>query len=225
MNIILFGPPGAGKGTQSDTLVKDFNLYKISTGDLLREEIKKKSDLGSKIESTIQSGSFVSDDIINDLIAKIISNKKYFNRLIFDGYPRNLNQALNLNNLLKKYNQNITAVFTLNVSKEILVKRIMGRLICTKCGLIFNKFFNPSRKDNHDCEVKFLKVRSDDNEETLVKRHETYEKETLPILKHYKDYNILHEIDGSLDIIEINKEIRDIMETIETWLYYTYLYK
>ena len=100
MNVIIFGPPGAGKGTQSDFIVKKFNLFKLSTGDLLREEIKKKTPLGLKITSIVNSGSLVSDDIINSLIENIVSNKDYSRKIIFDGYPRNLSQAKNLNNLL-----------------------------------------------------------------------------------------------------------------------------
>ena len=107
MNIILFGPPGAGKGTQSDNLVKDLNLYKISTGNLLREEVKKKSAIGIKIESILDQGKLVLDDIINDLIESILSNKGYSNRLIFDGYPRNFNQVKYLDilikNIIRKY--------------------------------------------------------------------------------------------------------------------------
>ena len=102
MNIILFGPPGAGKGTQSNNLAKDFNLYKISTGDLLREEVKKKSALGIKIKSILDQGVLAPDDIINDFIESILTNKDYFNRLIFDGYPRNFNQAKYLDILIKK---------------------------------------------------------------------------------------------------------------------------
>ena len=101
MNIILFGPPGAGKGTQADNITETFNLYKISTGDLLRDEINKKTNLGERIKSIINKGSFVSDEIINDLIVKILSVQKYYNRLIFDGYPRNLDQAKSLDDLLK----------------------------------------------------------------------------------------------------------------------------
>ena len=103
MNIILFGPPGAGKGTQADNIVKFYNLYKISTGDLLWEEIKIKTNLGIKIKSKIDQGLLVSDDIINDLISKILSQKKYYNATIFDGYPRNLDQAESLDLLIKKY--------------------------------------------------------------------------------------------------------------------------
>ena len=102
MNILLFGLPGSGKGTQGDNLVKEFNLYKVSTGELLREEIEKKTTLGIKIKSIIDKGSLVSDDNTNNLIEKVVLSKKYFNRLIFDGYPRNLNQAKNLDLLLKK---------------------------------------------------------------------------------------------------------------------------
>ena len=139
MNIILFGPPGAGKGTQADNIVKSFNLHKVSTGDLLRDETSRKTKLGSKIKSIIDKGSFVSDEIINDLIEKILSDKKYYNRLVFDGYPRNLDQAKNLDLLLKKYNQKISCVICLNVDKKIVIKRILGRQTCTKCGRIFNE--------------------------------------------------------------------------------------
>ena len=216
MNIILFGPPGAGKGTQSDNLVKDFNLYKISTGDLLREEIKKKSKLGIKIKSLLDQGVLVPDDIINDLIEIILSNKGYFNRLIFDGYPRTFNQVKHLDILIKKYNQKIFCVLNLKANQDVIIKRIIGRQVCSKCGLTFNRFFNPSTKQNHHCDIKFLQKRSDDNEKTARNRFETYTKEALPILNYYKNQNLLYEIDGTTNIHGIYKEIRRIIHSLET---------
>ena len=143
MNIILFGPPGAGKGTQADNVAKKFNLEKISTGDLLRIEIKNNTQLGAKIKSTIDQGKFVSDEIINELILQILNNKKeFFDKLIFDGYPRNINQAKKLNLMLKQSNQKISFVLNLNVKKDIIIKRISGRVVCSNCGLTFNKYFN-----------------------------------------------------------------------------------
>ena len=216
MNIILFGPPGAGKGTQGDTLAKDFDLFKISTGDLLRDEIKKKSTLGNKIKSLMAQGILVSDDIINNLIEKILSNQSYNNRLIFDGYPRNLNQAKNLDNLINKYNQKISSVLSLEVEEKILIQRILGRQICSKCGLIFNEFFKPATKKNHDCDSKFLQKRPDDNEKTIKSRFGTYISETLPVLDHYRDQKLLYEIEGKSDIREIYKEIHRIIQSLET---------
>ena len=215
MNIILFGPPGAGKGTQADNIVKSFNLHRVSSGDLLRDEISKKTNLGSQIKSIIEKGSFVSDKIINDLIEKILSDKNYYNRLVFDGYPRNLQQARNLDYLIEKYNQKITCVISLNVDREIVVKRILGRQTCTKCGLIFNQYFKPSNKKNHSCESKYLVKRSDDNEETILKRYKTYLDKTLPILNHYKSLNLLHEIEGKTGIDQIFDKIRHIIASLE----------
>ena len=215
MNIILFGPPGAGKGTQAENITKTFNLHKISTGDLLRNEILIKSDLGNKIKSIIKKGSFVSDDIINDLISKVLSNKDYYNRLIFDGYPRNLEQAKNLELLVKKNNQKISCVLSLNVNKDSILKRILGRVICTKCGEIFNKYFKPADNKKHLCDSKFLEKRSDDNEKTVVKRYQTYLDKTLPILDFYKDLNLLYEIDGEAEIDDISVKISGIIASLE----------
>ena len=212
----MFGPPGAGKGTQSETLAKDFDLFKVSTGDLLRNEIKKKSLLGKKIKSIIDQGTLVSDKIINSLVENIVSDQKYYNRLIFDGFPRNLNQAKNLDILINKYNQKISSVLNLKVNENIVLKRILGRLICSKCGSIFNKFFNPSTQKNHNCDVKYLLKRSDDKEKTIKNRFKTYIKETLPTLDHYRNQNILYEIEGNGDIREIYKEIKQIIHSLET---------
>ena len=215
MNIILFGPPGAGKGTQANYLVNCYNLYKISTGDLLRKEIENKTSLGIKIQSIISQGSFVSDNIINDLIINILSNNKLNNRLIFDGYPRNLTQAKNLDTFIKDNNLKISCVLSLKVEPDILVKRILGRQICSKCGSIFNVFFSPSNSQNHACDPSFLQKRSDDNEVTVKSRFQTYIKETLPILKYYQNQKLLYEIDGMRDISIIYKEIRGIIQPLE----------
>ena len=215
MNIILFGPPGAGKGTQANNLVKNFNLHKVSTGDLLRNEIETNKDLNSKIKSILEQGILVSDDVVNDLIQKILSNKKYYNRLIFDGYPRNLNQTKKLDLLLKKYNQKISCVLSLNVDKESIIKRISGRQTCTNCGRIFNKYFKVSTNVNHTCDPKFLIKRSDDNEKTIINRFETYLNITLPILNFYKKQNLLHQINGMKQIDQIYEEIQGIITSLE----------
>ena len=216
MNIILFGPPGAGKGTQSNNIVNVFKLRKVSTGDLLRKEIKNNTTLGDKIKFNINQGSLVSDDIITDLIVNILSDKKFYNKIIFDGYPRNLHQAKSLDLLLKKFNQKISCVLSLSVDKKSIVKRILGRETCTNCGLIFNKFFYPAIKKNHTCDPKFLNKRSDDNEKTIIKRYETYLDATLPILNFYKEQNLLHQINGMNDIDQIFGEIRGIIASLET---------
>ena len=127
MNIVLFGPPAAGKGTQSENIAKELNYFKLSTGDLLRNEANKKSSLGIKIKSLIDQGSLVSDDIINDVIENILSNEKYFNRIIFDGYPRNINQAIGLDKMLEKSKKNIDIVIELTVVKNDLFNRIRTR--------------------------------------------------------------------------------------------------
>ena len=218
MNIIIFGPPGAGKGTQSDFIVKNFSLFKLSTGDLLRDEIKKKTLLGLKITSIVNSGSLVSDEIINSLIENIVSNKKYENRIIFDGYPRNLSQAENLNKLLSKYNQKIDIVIKLKVSLDIIKKRITGRLTCSKCSKIFNEFFSPPPNNMICCEDGILQKRDDDNIKVAVKRFETYEESTEPVLDFYKQMNLVKDLDGEMNIDNIQSKISDYLTVIEGWL-------
>ena len=215
MNIIIFGPPGAGKGTQSDFIVKNFNLFKLSTGDLLREEINKKTEIGVKIISIVNQGSLVSDDIINNLIEKIVSNKDYEKKIIFDGYPRNLSQAKNLNKLLLKHKQKIDIVIRLKVSLDVIKKRITGRLICSKCGKTFNKFFSPPPINIECCKNEFLQKREDDNVDVAIKRFETYVESTEPVLNFYKKMNLVKDLNGEMDIDSIQGKIRDYLAVIE----------
>ncbi len=225
MNLIIFGPPGAGKGTQSNKIINDFYLKQVSTGDLLRNEIKTQTDLGKKIESIINNGELVSDDIVNTLIKKIISDPKNFNRIIFDGYPRTISQVYSLENLLKEFNQKISIVFYLHIDKEIVSKRVNGRTVCTRCFKIFNVYFNPANSKNHKCEKKYLEKRSDDNSKTILNRYETYVDKTKSILDYYNGKGLLLEIDGNQKIAEIYDEIKGILENIRDWHYASFLYK
>jgi adenylate kinase len=215
MNLVIFGPPGAGKGTQSKFIVKKYNLFQLSTGELLRKEIINKTQLGSDISSIMNSGNLVSDLVVSDLIEKFIKKKEYKNRLIFDGYPRNKAQAENLNNLLKKYDQKINLVLKLSVSLDIIKKRISGRSVCSICGKIYNEFFNPAPINTDCCASKYLQKRSDDTLEIAISRYKTYEKNIKPVIDFYDETKLLKVVNGETSIGEITNEISELIDGIK----------
>ena len=186
MNIILFGPPGAGKGTQAKHLEKKLNNFQVSTGDMLRDEIKKESEIGKKIINYMNEGKFVDDEIVNSLLKKVIFDPKKKGKLIFDGYPRTLDQAKNLDLWLNGSSQKIDFIFFLNVSKDIIMKRIKKR--------------------------KIIEKRSDDDLDTILRRYETYMETTKPVLDYYSYKTNFNEIDGGLKIAEITAKINDILK-------------
>ena len=212
MNIILFGPPGAGKGTQAQFIVKKHNYFQLSTGDLLRNEIKQKTPLGKSIEKLITNGIFVSDEIVNNLLQQSITNLKFRDRIIFDGYPRNIKQAKNLENILAKFNQNIGHIIFLNVTRDIIEKRIVGRMTCEKCNMTLNEFFNKEEIELHPCGKEFLIKRLDDNHKIVIDRYDTYMNTTKPVLDFYSKNTNFTEIDGSSKIEEITIKINDILK-------------
>jgi adenylate kinase len=186
VNIILFGPPGAGKGTQSKYLVSKLNNFQVSTGDILRKEIEKNSDIGQQITNNMNEGKFVSDKIVNTLIEKLMDDPQKKDKLIFDGYPRSLSQAKYLDLLLDKSNQKIDHVFFLNVNKDTIIERIEKR--------------------------KILENRSDDNTNTILKRYDTYMETTRPVLDYYSKNPNFHEINGTQEIDQITKEIEAFID-------------
>ena len=185
MNLILFGPPGAGKGTQAKYLVNKLKGFQISTGDMLRDEIQKDSEIGKKIINDMNDGKFVNDDIVNELIKNVIFDPQKKNKLVFDVYPRTLSQAKNLNLLLDKSNQKIDFIFFLNVNKETIIKRLEKRKIEEK--------------------------RSDDELNTILKRYDIYMETTRPVLDFYSKNPNFYEIDGGEEISIISSKIEQIL--------------
>ena len=181
MNLILFGPPGAGKGTQAKYLVNKLQGFQMSTGDMLRDEINKNSDIGKEIVNNMNDGRFINDKIVNKLIEKTIFDPQKKNKLIFDGYPRSLSQAKNLDLLMDASNQKIDFIFFLNVDKNTIIERIKKR--------------------------KLLEKRSDDELNTILKRYDTYMETTKPVLDFYSKNPNFYEIDGTLKIDQITAKI------------------
>ena len=212
MNIILFGPPGAGKGTQAQFIVKKHNYFQLSTGDLLRSEVKENTVLGNEVEKLISKGMFVSDEIVNKLLRQSIKNLKFRDRIIFDGYPRNIDQATNLKDILNEFDQKIGHIIFLNVSRDIVQKRIMGRMTCDKCHMTLNEFFNKEEIELHPCGKEFLIKRKDDNLDTIIARYDTYMKTTKPVLDFYSKNDNFTKIDGAAEIDVITSKINDILK-------------
>ena len=207
----MLGSPGAGKGTQAQNIVNKFNLNQISTGDLLRNEVKNKTDTGLEIEKIIANGDFATDEIVDRLLKKMVINPNIRNNIIFDGYPRNLNQAENLELILNSDNQSINYILFLRVPRNIIEKRILERITCEICNKSFNEFIDKKEIENHKCGSKHLKKRNDDNKTSIINRYDEYMKKTKPVLDFYSSRNNFYEIDGGEEIEVISSKIEQIL--------------
>ena len=208
MNIILIAPPAAGKGTLSEMLVEKYGYGHISTGDLLREEIKNGTEIGKQAESLMKEGKFVSDDVIIELISNRITKPDCENGYILDGFPRTINQAEKYDELLAKLNKDLGVVIYIDIDKDIAMKRACSRITCPKCGRIFNKYSNEMRPKVEgicdDCGEK-LTQRQDDSEETFIKRFDEYVEKTMPLYDYYKNK-------GNLNVIKAHESKFDTFD-------------
>ena len=213
MNIIFIAPPAAGKGTLSEKLVSNFGYKHLSTGDLLRAEIKKENDLGKKIEEIISRGELVSDEIITELLTNEL--KSIDGKFILDGYPRNIAQAETLNGIFNELNIENYVTIYLELDEELAMKRALGRVICGGCGASYNTYFeNFMPKSEGICDKcgSELKHRSDDTEETFKKRFSTYVEVTSPVLDYYKELNKLNVINANNGSDEVYKVVEQIID-------------
>lgn len=195
MRIILLGPPGAGKGTQAKHLAEKLNVSHISTGDILRQNVSEGTDLGKKAVDFMHKGLLVPDDIVAQMLVKRLDQPDVKDGFILDGYPRNLNQAKTLDEMLKRRNMEIDLVFYLDTSESVIIQRLSGRLVCNVCGANFHIKNMPPKSDMacDNCGGG-LYQRPDDKEETIKKRLEVYNKETASLIKYYETKNKLQHI-------------------------------
>ncbi len=214
-NIIFLAPPAAGKGTLSEMLVEKYGYAHISTGDLLREEIKNKTEIGKQAEGLMKEGKFVSDEVIIKLISNRITKSDCENGYILDGFPRTLNQAKEYDELLSKLGKDLGVVIYINIDKEMAMKRACSRITCPKCGRIYNKYSNEMKPKVEnicdDCKVT-LQQRSDDSEQTFVKRFDEYVSKTMPLYDYYKNKGVLEIINAYESKYETFNEAVKVIE-------------
>jgi adenylate kinase len=211
---ILLGAPGSGKGTQAKRLQSLFHVPHISTGDMLRAEVAKASDLGKKVQEVMSSGKLVNDDLMMAVIEERFKADDVKRGYLLDGYPRTVKQAESFDKMLKKMNLPNPKVVYLELETEALANRLLGRLSCTKCGAVFHKELNPPKKENvcDACGHSPLVQRKDDSEETIVKRLKVFNDETSVLLDFYSKRNQLKKIDGSLPVDEITEELKRALQ-------------
>jgi adenylate kinase len=196
-SIILIAPPAAGKGTQSDLIKNKYNIPHISTGDLLREASNRNDEIGNYIKETVVKGELVRDEIINQLLEERLSQSDCDNGYILDGYPRSIEQAYNYEKILENLNKELGIVIFLDINKEKAMERVIGRLLCSSCGAIYNEYFaeqKPQEEGICDKCGSNLYKRSDDNRETFESRFDTYISKTEPLINYYKEKNVLYSI-------------------------------
>lgn len=217
MKLIFLGPPGAGKGTQAQHLSEKYHIAQISTGDMLRAEVKSGSEIGKKAKDIMDKGLLFPDDLMVAMIAHRIKQDDCKNGFILDGFPRNVDQAKALDKMFAAEHLTLDAVLLLNVDEEILAERISSRFSCAKCGASYNKQFKKPKKDGV-CDVcgstEFVS-RADDNKDTVLERLRVYREQTAPLLPYYKEKGCLYPIDGTKNVDEVTKEIDLILKKIK----------
>ncbi|MHB7941973.1 adenylate kinase [Staphylococcus capitis] len=213
MNIILMGLPGAGKGTQASEIVKKFPIPHISTGDMFRKAIKDETDLGKEAKSYMDRGELVPDEVTVGIVKERISEDDAKKGFLLDGFPRTIEQAEALNNIMSELDREIDAVINIEVPEEELMNRLTGRRICEKCGTTYHLVFNPPKVDGI-CDIDGGKLyqREDDNPETVSNRLSVNVKQSKPILEYYNEKGVLKNIDGSKDIEEVTNDVIDILD-------------
>ncbi|MCD8089963.1 MAG: adenylate kinase [Clostridiales bacterium] len=209
MKLVLIGCPGAGKGTQAKVLSRHFGIAHISTGDLLREQVKSGTPLGLKLKSIMESGGLVSDDIVSELLAERIKADDCKKGYILDGYPRNVSQAEGLTAIVGELDR----VIDIEVPDELIIERMSGRRSCGGCGAMYHTKYNPPKSEGvcDSCGGKLI-TRSDDKAETVKHRLEVYHSQTAPVIDFYNKKGIVSEIDGSRSIDDISKELIELLE-------------
>ncbi|CAI3937639.1 adenylate kinase [Commensalibacter papalotli (ex Botero et al. 2024)] len=217
MKLVFLGPPGAGKGTQSQHLAKEYKIAQISTGDMLRAEVKAESDIGKLAKKIMDNGELVPDDLIVSMIQKRIQVDDCKNGFILDGFPRSLGQAEALDTMFASQNMQLDAVLSLEVDEEVLAERISGRFSCAKCGASYHKLFKQPKVDKvcDSCGSTEFVSRADDNKETVLARLETYRKQTAPLLPYYQKKNCLYAINGMKSVDEVTKDIDQVLKQIK----------
>ena len=220
MRIILLGTPGAGKGTQAISLAEEFNLPHISTGDLLRQNVKESTQLGLRAQDFMNKGLLVPDELVTDMLAQRFKEPDIKNGFILDGFPRNIHQAKTLDNILKEANTGIDAVIYLDTSEKVIIQRLSGRLVCKNCGQNFHKTNMPPKADNlcDKCGGQ-LYQRQDDKEATIMARLEVYRKEVSTLIEYYEEkqklYRILADEEAGIVLnrmLQLLKERRDSLK-------------
>lgn len=215
MQLVLFGPPGAGKGTQAKFLSEFLNVPHISTGDILRENVKKGTALGMKAKSYMDKGELVPDKLLIDLIKDRLSQPDCRKGYLLDGFPRTIPQAKALDEILDDMNRGLDGVINVDVGSAELVKRLSGRRICKSCGASYHVVFNPPKvKDVCTACGGELYQREDDKEEAIKNRLNVYLKQTQPVLDYYKKKDILIDIDGEKEIDEVTADIKTAIENL-----------
>lgn len=213
-NIIFIAPPAAGKGTQSILLREKYNLAHISTGDLLREASLEDNERGHIILNCLKEGNLVSDDITIELLTERLQKGDCSNGYILDGFPRTVEQAIRYEKILKQINKDLGVVIFLDIPKDILLKRIVGRQVCSNCGAVFNDQIDVSKpKIENICDIcgHKLQKRKDDNETTFNIRYDNYMKKTEPLIKHYEELGVLYRV-NVIDKEEVFKRIEEIIK-------------
>ena len=216
MQLLLMGPPGAGKGTQAAELVKKFDIPHISTGDMFRAAVKEGTELGKKAKACMDSGKLVPDDVTIGIVRDRLAKKDCAKGFILDGFPRTVEQADALKDILEGLKRPLTKVLNIHVPSEDLIERAIGRRICKSCGATYHVKFNPPKVENvcDECNGN-LYQRADDNEETMRNRLSVYEDSTRPLTEYYKKAGIYLEIDGRQPIDKVTEELVNVLSSVK----------